>query len=85
MNESVIDRLQAVHPDLEVWWDSSPLVFKPVKMVARPLVKSRLEEQLNRIFVVEDRPEPDPQLLQSAAVPDRVKSDPKPGIPGSTT
>jgi hypothetical protein len=23
MNESVLDRLQNVHPDLEIWWDSS--------------------------------------------------------------
>jgi transaldolase len=58
MNESVIDRLQAVHPDLEVWWDSSPLVFKPwvKKMVdsAPEAKKAVLEEQLNRIFVVDN-------------------------------
>jgi hypothetical protein len=28
MRESVLERLTAVHPNLEIWWDSSPLVFK---------------------------------------------------------
>ena len=27
MKESVLERLARVHPDLEIWWDSSPLVF----------------------------------------------------------
>jgi transaldolase len=58
MNESVIDRLQAVHPDLEIWWDSSPLVFKSwmTKLVdaAPPQKKALLEEQLNRIYSVDD-------------------------------
>ena len=36
MNESVLERLVNVHPGMEIWWDSSPLVFKPwvQKMVA---------------------------------------------------
>ena len=58
MNESVLDRLQNVHPDLEIWWDSSPLVFKPwvKKMVdsAPESKKAVLEEQLNRIYVADD-------------------------------
>jgi len=58
MNESVLDRLVSVDPDLEIWWDSSPLVFKPwvKKMVdAAPAAKKAiLEEQLNRIYVADD-------------------------------
>ena len=58
ITESVVDRLQSVHPDLEIWWDSSPLVFKPwvKKMVdaAPEAKKAVLEEQLNRIYVVDD-------------------------------
>ncbi len=58
MNESVLERLVKVHPNMEVWWDSSPLVFTSwvKKMVdAAPLGKKAvLEEQLNRIYVVDD-------------------------------
>jgi transaldolase len=58
MNESVIERLTKVNPDMEIWWDSSPLVFKSWvdKMVesAPEGEKTILEEQLNRIFVLDD-------------------------------
>lgn len=58
MNESVIERLTNVHPDMEIWWDSSPLVFKSwvKKMVdAAPANrKAVLDEQLNRIYVLDD-------------------------------
>src|SRR3990172_10163687 len=58
MNESVLERLVNVHPDMEIWWDSSPLVFKSwvQKMVAAaPMAKKAvLEEQLNRIYVLDD-------------------------------
>jgi transaldolase len=58
MNESVLERLTKVHPDMEIWWDSSPLVFESwvTKMVsAAPSARRAiLEEQLRRIFVVED-------------------------------
>ncbi|MCJ7535917.1 MAG: transaldolase family protein [Anaerolineales bacterium] len=58
MNESVLERLAQVNPDMEIWWDSSPLVFESwVKdMVAKapPEKKADLEEQLNRIFVLDD-------------------------------
>jgi len=58
MVQSVIERLTAVHPDMEIWWDSSPLVFKPwvKKMVdAAPAAKkAELEEQLNRIYNAKD-------------------------------
>ena len=26
-NENPLERLAAAHPDLEIWWDSSPLVY----------------------------------------------------------
>ena len=50
MNESVLDRLTQVHPDMEIWWDSSPLIFEAwvKKMVdeAPAAKKAILEEQL---------------------------------------
>lgn len=58
MNESVLERLTKVNPDMEIWWDSSPLVFESwvKKMVAGapPKKKTSLEEQLNRIYVLDD-------------------------------
>ena len=52
MRESVLERLTNVHPDLEIWWDSSPLVFKPwlQKMLEQAPAAGRatLEEQLSR-------------------------------------
>ncbi len=55
---SVLERLTAVHPDMEIWWDSSPLIFKGwvKKMVdAAPAGrKELLAEQLNRIYCLED-------------------------------
>jgi len=58
MKESVLDRLINVHPNMEIWWDSSPLVFtswvKKMVNAAPPAQKSILEEQLNRIYVVGD-------------------------------
>lgn len=58
MNESVLERLTMVNQDLEVWWDSSPLVFNSwvEKMVdsAPEGQKELLHEQLRRIFVIED-------------------------------
>jgi transaldolase len=58
MTHSVLERLTLVHPDMEIWWDSSPLIFKSwvKKMVdtAPPAKKAALAEQLNRIYVVDD-------------------------------
>jgi len=58
MTQSVLERLTQVNPDLEIWWDSSPLVFKSwvedMVTKAPPEKKSILEEQLNRIFVLDD-------------------------------
>jgi transaldolase len=54
MIRSALDRLTEVHPEMEIWWDSSPLVFKSwvKKMVdATPTNKKAvLREQLNRIY-----------------------------------
>ncbi len=56
--KSVVERLTEVHPDMEIWWDSSPLIFKSwvKKMVdsAPPAKKARWEEQLNRIYALDD-------------------------------
>lgn len=58
MKESVLERLTKVNPDMEIWWDSSPLVFKSWvdKMVesAPEEEKANLDEQLNRIYVLND-------------------------------
>ena len=58
MSLSVLERLTAVHPDMEIWWDSSPLVFKPwVKKMADAAPsseKARLEEELNRIYCIDN-------------------------------
>lgn len=54
MIESPVERLAKTHPDLEVWWDSSPLVYRQWvrKMVDRgePARKPVLTEQLARLF-----------------------------------
>lgn len=58
MNESVLERLTQVNPDMEIWWDSSPLVFenwvKEMVGSAPENKKTELEEQLNRIYVLDD-------------------------------
>lgn len=58
MNESVLERLTQVNPDMEIWWDSSPLVFeswvKDMVAAAPQEKKSLLDEQLNRIYVLDD-------------------------------
>jgi transaldolase len=54
MNESAVERLIRTNPDMEIWWDSSPLVFKPwvEKLVkaAEPSKKAVLKEQLSRLY-----------------------------------
>lgn len=57
MIESAVERLTKTHPDLEIWWDSSPLVYNQWvrKMVntTDSLHKSILEEQLARLYNIE--------------------------------
>jgi len=54
MNVSPVERLAQSHPDLEIWWDSSPLVYRQwvQKMLDRAATGKRavLEEQLSRLF-----------------------------------
>ncbi len=58
MTKSVIERLVEANPQLEIWWDSSPLVYE--KWKARlldsfpPEQRPELEEQLTRFFDVDD-------------------------------
>lgn len=56
--QSLIERLAATSPDLELWWDSSPLVFENwlQKMVreADPGTQGKLEAQLRRLYVADD-------------------------------
>lgn len=58
MSPSVIERLVATNPEMEIWWDSSPLVFKSwkQKMIdwAPPERKKTMEEELTRFFNVDD-------------------------------
>lgn len=58
MIESPIEKLANTHPDLEIWWDSSPLVYSHwvQKMVksAEPGKRTVLENQLARLYVEED-------------------------------
>jgi transaldolase len=58
MQESALERLARVNPDMEIWWDSSPLVFeswvKEMVDAAPRAKKAILDEQLNRIYVVDD-------------------------------
>ena len=54
MEESPLERLAKTHPDLEIWWDSSPLVYNQWvrKMLnsAEPPRRPLLEEQLSRLY-----------------------------------
>jgi transaldolase len=58
MAESVVERLQNTNPDMEIWWDSSPLIFDAwaKKMVdgAPAGQKADLDKQLKRLFVWDD-------------------------------
>jgi len=58
MIESPVERLAKVHPDLEIWWDSSPLVYarwvEKMLGAAEPARRGILEEQLGRLYVAED-------------------------------
>ena len=58
MIESPVERLAKTHPDLEIWWDSSPLVYNKWvrKMIdeAEPAQKPVLEEQLARLYNIDE-------------------------------
>ncbi len=57
MEESPLERLAKTHPDLEIWWDSSPLVYNQWvrKMLnsIEPPGRPALEEQLSRLYNVD--------------------------------
>jgi transaldolase len=57
MEESPLERLAKTHPDLEIWWDSSPLVYDQWvrKMLHNvdPPRRSLLEQQLSRLYNVD--------------------------------
>ncbi len=58
MVESPVERLTKTHPDMEIWWDSSPLIFEKwvqgMLNAAPPERRSVLEEQLRRLYVADD-------------------------------
>jgi transaldolase len=58
MSQSVVERLLATNPNMEVWWDSSPLVFERwvCKMIdaAPDSRKADMQTQLRRLYVAND-------------------------------
>ncbi len=58
MSESPVERFTKTHPDLEVWWDSSPLVYDKwaQKMVeaAAPDQQQARAEQLHHLYNTQD-------------------------------
>ncbi|MGE5463015.1 MAG: transaldolase family protein [Syntrophothermus sp.] len=54
MIESPLERLAKTHPDLEIWWDSSPLVYhqwvRKMLNCPEPARRPGLEEQLARLY-----------------------------------
>ena len=83
MSDSPVERLMNTHPDLEVWWDSSPLMFEPwvQKLVqsASPSRKEVLETQLRRLYNSAD---PGKSLFRGCTTNpplswEAVKSDPE--------
>jgi transaldolase len=58
MAESVIERLVKTNPQMEIWWDTSPLIFerwvRKMVQAAPQGRKAELEAQLNRLFVLKD-------------------------------
>lgn len=58
MIKSPVERLAMTHPDLEIWWDSSPLVYRnwTQSMLAAAPSNRRLilEEQLARLYNSEE-------------------------------
>ena len=83
MSKSPVERLMNVHPDLEVWWDSSPLVYdkwaQQVVDSAAPNKRATLAEQLQRLYNTQD---PAQSLIRGCTTNPplslkAVKSDPK--------
>ncbi len=56
--KSAVERLAELNPETEIWWDSSPLVYRNWKKkmldMAEPGERVELEEQLNRFFNEDD-------------------------------
>ncbi len=58
MTKSAIERLVEANPQLEIWWDSSPLIYE--KWTRRlmesfpPAKRPEIEEQLRRFFDLDD-------------------------------
>jgi transaldolase len=55
MIESPVEHLVKTHPDMEIWWDSSPLVYnqwvqKMLDAAEEPSRKSLLKEQFARLY-----------------------------------
>jgi transaldolase len=57
MKESAVERMIKTNPDMEIWWDSSPLIFdqwvQKLVNAAEPSHKAELKEQLLRLYNAE--------------------------------
>ncbi|MFO7663011.1 MAG: transaldolase family protein [Chloroflexota bacterium] len=82
MIQSVIERLVEANPNLEIWWDSSPLTYDSWKRGmlehATPTGRPILEEQLTRLLNLDD---PAASLVRGCTTNpplayEAVKSDP---------
>ncbi len=58
MSESVVERLIKTNPSMEIWWDSSPLVFEAwaerMSAAAPEAKRAELTAQVRRLFVAGD-------------------------------
>jgi transaldolase len=58
-NKSPMQRMAATNKTLEIWWDSSPLVFeswKKARIKAKPLEEREAEEELLDTYYISDKP-----------------------------
>ena len=57
MKESAVERLIKTNPDMEIWWDSSPLIFdqwvQKLVNAAEPARNASWKEQLVRLYNAE--------------------------------
>jgi len=83
MKESAVERLINTNPDMEIWWDSSPLIFdqwvQKLVNAAEPSRKGTLKEQLLRLY---DAEHPEQSIFRGCTTNPplswgAVQSDPK--------
>ena len=67
MSKSAVELLAATHPDLEIWWDSSPLVYAEWRddllQASHEGSRDELASQLQRLY---NEQQPERSLLGGA-------------------